>query len=80
MRALDVPGTMARVCNALGQHEISISAALQHEANVGEFVPVVITTHEANEAAVGRAMEAIKALEVIEGHPVVIRMVDPPEG
>ncbi len=80
INALDTPGVVAQFSKALGDQGISIAAVMQHEANAGQFVPVVITTHQANAGAVGRAAEAIRTLDAIEGEPVVIRIVDMPEG
>src|SRR5690606_14166590 len=45
--ALDKPGVAAAITRILGDKGISISAVLQHEQNVGQFVPLVVTTHEA---------------------------------
>ena len=79
INALDVPGTMAKVTDALGEHGISLSAVLQHEDDAGQLVPVVITTHLARAGDVKAAIEAIKALDVVEGEPVMLRIVDMPE-
>jgi len=78
VNALDVPGTMAQVTHVLGEHDISLSTVLQHEADAGRFVPVVITTHEARQGDVTQALKHIKALEVIEGEPEMLRIVDMP--
>lgn len=77
--ALDVPGVMAKVTRILGDAGISLSAVLQHEAAAGQFVPVVITTHVAQQGALRQAVARIEALEEIQGPPVVIRIVDIPE-
>ena len=80
MTALDVPGVMASVSAILGQSGISLSAILQHEANVGQFVPLVIVTHQARQGALVDALRQIEKLDVIDGKPVCIRIVDmPPE-
>ncbi len=78
--AKDVPGVVARFSKVLGEEGISLAAVLQHEVEAGSFVPVVITTHEAAAGAVRRAAARMAALDVIEGEPVVIRIVDMPEG
>lgn len=75
VNALDTPGVMAQVTRILGDHGISLSAVLQHESAAGEFVPVVITTHDARQGAVHQAVAEICALSTIEGTPVVIRIV-----
>lgn len=76
--ALDVPGTMAKITSILGESGISLSAVLQHESEPGEFVPVVITTHQAKRGDVDRATARIRKLDVIEGEPRIIRIVDMP--
>jgi homoserine dehydrogenase len=78
MTALDVPGVMAKVSDILGQAGISLSAILQHEANVGQFVPLVIVTHKARQGALLDAINQIERLDVIDGKPVCIRIVDMP--
>jgi homoserine dehydrogenase len=79
VNALDVPGTMAKVTDILGQEGISLSAVLQHEDDAGQFVPVVINTHQARRGDVQNAIEKIKQLDAIEGEPVMLRIVDMPE-
>ena len=80
MNALDVPGVMAKVSHILGDAGISLSAILQHEANVGQFVPLVITTHAARQGSLNAALRQIAKLNVIDGQPVCIRIVDMPGG
>jgi homoserine dehydrogenase len=79
INALDVPGTMAKVTQILGEHGISLSAVLQHEADAGQFVPVVITTHQARQGDVTAALAQVQSLDVIEGEPVMLRIVDMPK-
>jgi homoserine dehydrogenase len=79
INALDVPGTMAQVTRILGDHGISLSAVLQHEADAGQFVPVVITTHQARQGDIRAALAAVQGLEVIDGQPVMMRIVDMPK-
>ena len=78
--ALDRPGVFAKVGKVLGELDISISAVLQHEQAAGQFVPLVITTHEARRGAVREALRQIETLDVIDGSAVCIRIVDVPEG
>ncbi len=80
INALDKPGTMAKVTAVLGAAGISLSAVRQHEMNDGGFVPVVITTHQAQTGALDGALKEIQKLDVIQGLPVCIRVVDMPEG
>jgi len=78
MTALDVPGVMAKVSAILGDAGISLSAISQHESNVGQFVPLVIVTHQARQGALQAALKDIEKLNVIDGRPVCIRIVDMP--
>ena len=80
VNALDVPGIMASITHALGDAGISIAAVLQHEENQGKFVPVVILTHDARQGAIDQAATTIENLDCIDGKPIVIRVVEFPEG
>jgi homoserine dehydrogenase len=80
INALDVPGVMGKVSSILGEMGISISAILQHEAEPGKFVPVVITTHLAKQGSLMAALDRIQKLSVIDGKPVFVRIVDLPNG
>jgi homoserine dehydrogenase len=76
----DHPGVVARWSKILGDHQISISGALQHEGIGPEnTVPVVIITHPTQQKNISAAMKDIKELDVIGGTPVCIRIVDIPE-
>jgi homoserine dehydrogenase len=78
--AKDRPGVVAKYSKVLGDHQISISGALQHEG-VGpdNTVPVVITTHSTQQKNMTAALEELKGLDVIRGEPACIRIVDIPE-
>lgn len=78
INARDVPGVMAKVTAPLGTRNISLSSMLQPEANVGQIVPVVITTHTARQGDLERATADIAGLDEIEGDPIVIRIIDLP--
>jgi homoserine dehydrogenase len=76
----DQAGVMASWSKILGDHDISMSGALQHEGTGPDnTVPVVITTHPAQQKNVTAALKEIEALDVIGGKPVCIRIVDIPE-
>lgn len=79
LTAKDEPGVMAQVSQALGQQGISLSAILQRESEESKPVPVVITTHLAQEGAVRRALAQIDALPTIVAPTVCLRVVDPPK-
>ncbi|MEM6560501.1 MAG: homoserine dehydrogenase [Planctomycetota bacterium] len=76
--ARDEPGVMSKVAAALGAEGISLAGVMQHEAP-GATVPIVVTTHEAEESAVDRAIVKIDALDAVAGPPVKLRILDMPE-
>jgi homoserine dehydrogenase len=75
----DEPGVLAQITKILGQQRISLSAIMQHEANLDQFVPVVITTHRAREGAVQQALKEINALPAITGAMACLRIIDQPK-
>ncbi len=78
--ALDRPGVMAAIATALGDAGVSLSGIIQHESRAGEFVPLVMTTHEAKQGALNDALDKIKQRDFIDGEPVVIRVIEMPPG
>jgi len=79
LMARDEPGVLAQVTRILGEKGISLSAVLQHEANDGHTVPVVITTHIAREGSVRAALKEIDKLDAIHPPTVCLRILDLPE-
>ena len=78
--AKDEPGVVARYGKALGDNQISIRGALQHEGTGPDnTVPVVITTHPTQQRNINAALRELAKLDVISGKPVCIRIVDIPE-
>jgi homoserine dehydrogenase len=73
--ALDVPGVMAQITNILSKHGISLAGVNQHESKAGQSVPIVITTHEARDGAVMKAMAEIDGLKSITANTVRIRVL-----
>jgi homoserine dehydrogenase len=70
-----VPGVMAQITNILSKHGISLAGVNQHESKAGQAVPIVITTHEAKEGAVGKAIGEIDELKSITAGTVRIRVL-----
>ena len=78
--AKDEPGVVACYGHILGDHQISISGALQHEGRGPDnTVPVVITTHKTQERNMAAALNDLVHSESFSGRPVCIRIVDIPE-
>ena len=71
----DRPGVIADVAAVLRDEQISIESLLQHgRAAAGEAVPVVMTTHEAEESAMVRAFRRIGSLSTVIELPRLIRI------
>ncbi|MBS3734179.1 MAG: homoserine dehydrogenase [Phycisphaerae bacterium] len=78
--ALDRPGVLAQIAAVLGNRDISIYSVLQREseyaAEPAPHVPVIITTNQAEEGKVRKALAEIDALDVIEPGSICIGIVD----
>ncbi|MFP4559704.1 MAG: homoserine dehydrogenase [Thiohalorhabdus sp.] len=75
MQAQDQPGVLAQVTRILSEEGISIEAIRQKEPRPGDTdVPVVLVTHTTKERAMRKAVEAIDALDVINGPSQLIRL------
>lgn len=78
---VDKPGVFAQLATILGSHGISISSVLQKEmpaegSGSAGPVPVVITTHAANEGNVRRALAEIDDLPDCTRPSVCINIID----
>jgi homoserine dehydrogenase len=71
---LDQPGVLADVTAILRDHAVSMEAVLQRARAPGEAVPVVMTTHEADEAAMVHALRRIAQLPSSVEQPRMIRI------
>ena len=74
----DAPGVFGRIAAILGKHDISITSVLQQEPNhpAAQGVPVIITTHQAQEGNVRNAVAEIDALDVVTTPSVCIGIVE----
>jgi homoserine dehydrogenase len=71
----DRPGVIADVSAVLRDERISIESLLQRARAVsGEAVPVVMVTHQTEEAAMRRALEKIARLPSVMAPPCMIRI------
>jgi homoserine dehydrogenase len=73
-QVLDVPGVMAEITRHLANQGISIESMLQRGRSPGEPVAVVMITHETQEVAVIRALQAIAASDKVCEPPCMIPM------
>jgi homoserine dehydrogenase len=75
--ALDRPGVLSQISGALGKYNISIAAVIQKGREVRGAVPIVMITHEAQEANMKKALAEIDHLPVVSPPAVVYRIEDP---
>jgi homoserine dehydrogenase len=73
---VDKPGSMAKVMNIFGAHNISIASVVQKERHESGNAPVVILTQRAKESEFVAAMAAIDALDVSGTAPIRMRLED----
>ena len=74
LMVLDRPGVIADITAAFRDEAVSMEQMLQRGRAPGEAVPVVLTTHETEEAAMLRALDRIRALETVIEPPRMIRV------
>ncbi len=74
LMVLDKPGVFADIAAILRDHAVSMEAVIQRGRAPGEAVPVVLTTHDTEEAAMMRALDAIFDLKSCIEPPRVIRI------
>jgi len=70
----DRPGVIADVAAALRDERVSMEAMLQRGRAPDEVVPVVLTTHETEEASMRRALARIAKLDTVAEPPRMIRI------
>ena len=70
----DRPGAFGTIAAALGRHGVSISAASQKSCD-GDFVPVVVLTHEAKAADLDAALGEIEASGVLGAETAKLRIL-----
>ena len=74
--ASDRPGVLSKISGILGENSISISSMIQKGRKVEGSVPIVITTHEANEEELFKSIELCDKLGVISAKTMVLRIED----
>ena len=70
----DQPGVLARISKALADANISIRSVIQIGSADGDYVPLVIMTHEAIEGDMRRAMREFGSFDVVKGRVQLIRV------
>ena len=71
---LDKPGVIAEVSAVLRDHNVSIESFIQHGRDPNQPVALVMTTHEAKQADIQAACEAIKDLSSVNADPCLMRI------
>ena len=74
LRVVDRPGAFADIAAILRDEAVSMEQILQRTRSPEEAVPVVMTTHEVEEAAMMRSLEKFAALDSVVEAPHVIRI------
>lgn len=74
LMVLDRPGVIADVTAVLRDANISMESMLQRGRAPGEAVPVVLTTHECEEAAMQAAIRRLSGLDAVLEKPALIRI------
>ena len=74
LMVMDRPGVIADVSAALRDEQVSLEAMIQRGRHPTDAVPVVLTTHETEEAAMRRALARIGALSTVLEPPRMIRI------
>lgn len=72
---VDQAGVLAQICDIFWKYNISISAVIQKEAVIEEFVPVVITTYLAKESAIQAAIDEVDQLDVVRAKTQIIQIL-----
>ena len=70
----DRPGVIAAVSKALAEERISLESMIQRGRSETGEVPVVLTTHETEEARMQRAVSRIAKLKAVAEEPHLIRI------
>lgn len=74
--AMDRPGVLAKISRILGDNSISISSMIQQGRKIDSAVPIIITTHEANEEELFKSIELCDKLDIILAKTMVLRIED----
>ena len=74
LMVIDQPGVFGAIATALGQEHVSIESVIQRGRDPDEVVPVVLVTHETEEAAMIRTVERLAALDPVVEPPRMIRI------
>jgi homoserine dehydrogenase len=72
---LDEPGILSKIAGVLGEHGISIASMVQLEAHEADhYIPIVLLTHDATEAAMNQALETIGRFPFVRENYLKLRL------
>lgn len=74
LMVIDRPGVLAELTAVFRDEEVSVGALIQSGRDPNEIVPVVLTTHETQDAAIRRSVAKITSLESVTEEPRVLRI------
>jgi len=76
LSVVDRPGVLAQIASILARGRIGISSVIQPEGHQGASVPLILMIHDAPNAAMQKALAAIRRLKAVKGGPVLLRVED----
>lgn len=74
LQVVDRPGVLAEIAGVLRDHRISIESLIQRARDPGRGVPIVLTSHETDEASMCAALAEIERLPSSLEPPRMIRI------
>ncbi|MSP43441.1 MAG: homoserine dehydrogenase [Alphaproteobacteria bacterium] len=74
LTVLDQPGVMAGITAIMAEHGVSIDSIIQRGRAPGAGVPVVLITHDTEEARMNQVLTRLKGLKQVVETPVRIRI------
>lgn len=73
----DKPGVLSKIAGVLGENNISISSMVQLETQGKDnYVPIVLLTHEASEAAMEKALQEIGKFDFVKENYLRLRLFE----
>ena len=76
LRAIDKPGVLKNITEALNKEGISVESITQKTSLENKAVPIKIVTHETKEKTIQKAIELIKSLEDVANEINLIRILE----
>ena len=74
LTVFDRPGVLADLTAVFRDEQVSVEAMIQRGRDPNELVPVVLITHETEEAAIRRSVAKITKLEAVKEEPRILRI------